>query len=225
MWGLQETLNSMFSYQIWDIGIKLFAAFGTIGTLIAGVAAYFKYRHEKNRQLLEKRLNEVYAPLYRIFVIQETYRKLFVPHIGFDRAPIIHTKVINKNLKKVQNGQNIDIYEEITETDGRLTREKFFETLDKTNFGLARPKLLALISKYELLVYLEDDWKQGIDWETLTHEQKQEYSNYPEIIKILDERVKVARLLVKEIVDGYEETVKKLGIGIEYKSIDKYDVT
>jgi len=222
MWGLVETLNSMFSYQLWDIVIKLLAAFGTIGV---GVAAYRKYSYEKNRQIYERRLNEVYAPLYRIIAMQEKYRKLFT-HTSVEEKPILYTKMINKELHKISNGNVIDIYEEIYEVDGILTKKNLLKCLNETNFGLARPELLTIISEYELLIHIQEDWeKRNInDIEEFSEKQLQEIYNDPEIKKIINEEVKVERLLVKEIIDGYRETVKRLGISNEYKSIDSFNV-
>ncbi|GEM_PF-6162039 len=59
MWGLCETLDSMFSYQIWDIFIKLVASIGTLG---AAIAAYRKYSYEKNRQVYERGLTKYTRP-------------------------------------------------------------------------------------------------------------------------------------------------------------------
>ncbi|GEM_PF-5559785 len=68
--------------------------------------------------------------------MQETFRKVFLPGIGQDKAPMLYTKTVNKSLKSIPEGKMVNIYEVTTEVDGILTREKFLKTIDKTNFGL-----------------------------------------------------------------------------------------
>ncbi|MCW2278717.1 hypothetical protein [Heliophilum fasciatum] len=146
----------------------------SLGVIIALIGAWIsvkKYFHEKNKEVYEKRLNDVYSPLFGYLVKQEKFRELYVPNFNRKGFPILTS---NK-----------------TEL---LDRKKFIESLNKTNFGLARPNLIILINIYELLVNLEETLEE----------------NSPEWEKASAEKVKVENELYEEILDGYIETTKRL---------------
>jgi len=176
----------------WDIIIKAIAVIATTATAIIGVSKYF---YEKNRSWNERRLNEVYAPLYGLLVKQETMRHLYFPHITVEKAPILTSekKTTNQSFQFSSEGVKVSSSES-SGGAGILDRKAFIEILNNTNKGLARPKLLILINQYELLVYLEENTeKESEQWKKAT-----------------TKKVEVENALFKEIQYGYEDTIRNL---------------
>ena len=162
----------------------------TVVALIAGLAGLYKYFTEKNKEIYEKRLNEVYASLYAFLVTQETYRQLYMEDTYIRQSPILtseRTKVkqyinLSKGTCKVEKEVKVDV----------LDRQNFINMLNETNAGLARPDLLIAIKQYELIVSLDE---KGEKCEKLT-----------------DKKVEIEYKLFRAIVDGYEETIYALGL-------------
>jgi hypothetical protein len=204
--SLRSALDSARAYEIWDITTKLIAA---VGTVSAGIAVYWKFHKEKNRQIQERRLNEVYAPLIKLLVRQETFRAILTPHISLEEAPIFFTVETPYEIH-LKSG-HIDI-QEGEEKTGRLDRAKFVEALDKSNYGLARPRLLKLIAEYELLISLEDELRVLLKPQVDAKCVDESTIAYKRFKRVARSKVQVELVLVKEIVEGYNETVKQLGI-------------
>lgn len=61
---------------------------GVIVLVATSLAAVYKYFREKNRDLNEKILKEVYAPLFQYIVKQEFIRE-YIPNISVEKYPII----------------------------------------------------------------------------------------------------------------------------------------
>ena len=145
-------------YQALDLFIKLTSA------LVAGVGAYtifWKHQQEKNRNIYEKRLNDVYAPLYGYLVRQETERKIRWPQSeDFEDVPILEPNLFCKEL--------------------------------------AKPKLLKLLYQYQMLV-------EGKKFSDVNNDEELKDN------RDMNEGV-VALELIDEIINGYTETLKSLGI-------------
>jgi len=169
----------------------------TVITAILGAwATISKYFYEKNRQIYERRLNEVYAPLYGLVIKQEKFREMYLPNVTRQEAPIFTSE--NKSSKQTLsfNSSGMNVSSEETKEVGFFDRKKFITTLKETNQGLARPRLLELINQYDLLVYLEETMEKGGDqWEKAT-----------------SEKVIVEYGLTEEIISGYQATINKLGL-------------
>lgn len=213
-----EVLASMYAYQIWDLFIKVI---GSIGTIIAGIAVYWKFHKEKNRQMYENRLKEVYAPLVKLIIRQETYRKMFM-NVSIEEAPILYIIETTKQLE-FKNGEMTEV---ITREKGALDRQEFIKALNSANYGLASPNLLSLIAQYELLVEYEDKARENLEdktpagygTDTVDNTLKVEFENSEEFKrfkKIATARKGVEILLLKEIVNRYNETVFQLGLDID----------
>lgn len=220
-----EVLASMYAYQIWDLFIKVI---GSIGTIIAGIAVYWKFHKEKNRQMYENRLKEVYAPLIKLIIRQETFRKMFM-RTSIEEAPIL-TIISTTSTLDFRDGEIIDV---ITRKKGSLDRQDFIKALNNTNYGLASPKLLSLIAQYELLVEYEDKAKEdledqiptGYGTDAVSNDDKDAFENsedYKKFKKIATRKVKVELSLLNEIVDRYNETICQLGLDKD-QAIDIYE--
>ena len=59
----QQYLN----YQDLDIAVKFFSG---LGVILTGWGVYWRWNDEKLRNLYERRMQEVYAPLYSIIIKQ-----------------------------------------------------------------------------------------------------------------------------------------------------------
>lgn len=158
-----------------------------------------KYFGEKNRQIYERRLNEVYAPLYGLVVRQEKYRQLFIPNHSFEEVPVLTSESVQTKVSFEFKKDGISVSQNESTTVGFLDRKQFLNILNDTNMGLARPRLLELIHQYHLLIYLEENAARESDhWKKAT-----------------SEKVSVEIKLVQEILEGYMQTLKKLGIDKE----------
>ncbi|PRA04845.1 MULTISPECIES: hypothetical protein [unclassified Paenibacillus] len=192
----------------WDI---FFKAVGSTTVVVGAVTAYFagkKYFYDKNRDLHLRRLNEVYAPLYGFLVRQEQLRDIRMPDIKRIDAPILTlTSVKSKQTTTFgESGFSINS-EESEETLEIADRRNFLGVLNSTNRGLARPELLLILNKYEMLIHLEELKVRDEKWRKATAE-----------------KVKVEIELVNEIVNGYLESVQKLDISNKssFKLIKEY---
>lgn len=198
--------GSLTEYQVWDIITKLVAA---IGTISAGLAVYWKFHEEKNRQIFERRLNEVYAPLMKLLLKQESYRAIMIPGISMEDVPIFGITETTKHVKFENMQLTVDSFKK---EPGKINRTELIDTMEKSNYGLARPALLKLISEYELLLSLEDEWKEYLQPTVeLQCEDKTTvaYQKYESIVSV---RLATEHRLVKEIVEGYNDTVQSLGL-------------
>lgn len=111
---------------------------GVVVLIITSFAAVYKYFKEKNRDLNEKILKEVYAPLFQ-YIIQQEYVRRFIPNLTFDEYPIISV-----SKKKTNLGNNTPEIQEILRRNDLLIVKK------SINFGLAPQDLLILLNVYEI---------------------------------------------------------------------------
>lgn len=210
---IKPALENMPTYQILDLIIRLLSS---IGALIAGTAVYWKWHEEKNRQIYESRLKEVYAPLMKLLIRQETFRKIYMPDFSIEKAPILRVVKTTESVT-IKNGEMV---KEINETTGALDRELFIKELNKSNYGLARPNLLSLISQYEFLVEIENESRKVL--QTIIPRQMpedveeikriEELPQYKSFKSVAKSRTDIERKLVQEISSGYNETINKLGM-------------
>ncbi|WP_142415373.1 hypothetical protein [Hathewaya massiliensis] len=162
-------------------------------TSIFGVIKYYK---TKNKEIYEKRLKEVYAPLYMRLVSQEIYRDILITGKSIKEIPIISVKE-----NEYKNGERIGGI-------SILTQEDFWKIINGINGGLATQELLTLIALYRSLVDLEESLKRS---------EKTE-----EFLTATIKKIKVEYDLYKEIVRGYTECYKKLGLD-KYSKIEQWE--
>lgn len=175
--------------------------------LITAGAGYWKYRTSKNKEIYEKRLNEVYAPLYMRLVKQEYVRSISLKHLSIEEAPILSLveRKETRNLEGLFSG--IASEKEIKETDF-LNRTIFNSVMKNVNAGLATQKLLTLIALYESAIYLED--------KALTKGTDDYFENAIKKFEIeLD--------LYHEIMRGYQECYSKLKLDKNEKN-ENWDI-
>ena len=112
---------------------------GVVVLVITALAAVYKYFKEKNRDLNEKILKEVYAPLFQ-YIIQQEYVRRFTPNLTIDEYPIISV-----TKKKAYIGSDV------TEIENGLKRNDLLTVKKSINFGLAPQDLLVLLNVYEIV--------------------------------------------------------------------------
>lgn len=148
---------------------------GTVGSL-------WKYFQVKNRDINEKILSEIYAPLYNYFIKQELYCHITKIGREFRESPII-------GIQQTING----VATEDADVLG-LNRKYFIEKLNNINIGLASKELYTLLSMYEVACYIEENHKNDKTLEAT-------------ILK-----VEIENNLREEILNGYSYYHKKLGL-------------
>lgn len=164
--------------------------------LIGSIAGLYKYYSTKNKEINEKMLSEVYAPLYQYFVKQELY--CFVT--GFKRnikeTPII--EITSRRSKQTislggENSGNVKS-ETTTQIVLGLNRQEFLKVLESINIGLASKELYTLLNMYKVLIHFEG----------MSDKSSEAYLNAT-IMK-----VDVENALRIEIIKGYEHYHNKL---------------
>ena len=159
--------------------------------LVGIIIGYFQFKKQINRTMYEKRLSEVYAPLIGVIVKQEFFRTWEGVNISFKDAQIIEL-VNEKKIVKIENGNKKEVLQEYKFID----RNHFIKTVSDINLGVATPKLIKAIKEFELIVDIQEKTTEG-----------------SELFKIAsNNQGKVELELLKEIINGYKDTVNKLGL-------------
>lgn len=177
-----------------DTLIRVILAIVQIVPALVAVFGFWRYFDEKNRVIYERRLNEVYAPLYGHLVKQETFRLLtkgFGDCPSFDEMPIITV-----TSTKDATNEGLTPGDPIPEGLSFIDERAFIRTLHDTNKGLARPKLLLLIKQFETLSEVRDKINPGT----------------PLWFETIDRIKVVGRELFEEIIDGYESSIRRLSL-------------
>lgn len=164
--------------------------------LFGAIAGLYKYYSTKNKEINEKMLSEVYAPLYQYFVKQELY--CFITNFKRDinEAPIIElTSKSTKQTFSFGGNDHGKVKSEIsTQVVLGLNREEFLKVLESINIGLASKELYTLLNMYKVLIHFEG----------MSDKTSEAFLNAT-IMK-----VDVENALRAEIIKGYEHYHKKL---------------
>ena len=171
-----------------------------VGGAIAGV---YKYYEEKNREVYETLLSEVYAPLFQYFVKQELMRKLLLldddykdtPLEDYKETPILEVRLRNETTK-IAMTDDIEQNAAPPTTVLDLSRDAFLEVLDIANIGLAPKELYTLLSMYKVATWV-------------CRNKRTDSPSFSESAII---EQKIAHKLRKEIISGYIKYHKKLGL-------------
>jgi hypothetical protein len=179
----------------WKLFFQGITSFGVIGTIIGAIFVGKKYYYEKNRDVYIRRLNEVYAPLFGMVIKQEEVRSSFMNNYAFTEAPLLSINTVKEKFSKEGYSRE--------NTPGIIHRDNFIKHFHDIGFGLASPKLLELINRFEVLNSMIID-------KEYTADNKDE----------LEERlVDIEMQLIIEIVEGYYQTISKLGLDVGYEKI------
>jgi len=176
--------------------------------LIAAIAGYIKYSHTKNREIYEKILKDVYAPLYRALFKQETFREFIMKGKGIKEENIEDTPILT--FFKEKNGEIIDIF----------GRTDILNIGKQINAGLASPHILELLSSYEITCYFENELQNSYEsFEDYINKDrdekdiaKNEMRKINDYISLTISKVKIEKDLYTEIIRGYCYYNKKLGL-------------
>lgn len=174
-------------------GIPIIQVLVVVG---GSIAAVYKYYSVKNREINEKMLNEVYAPLYQYFVKQEVYCYIHKLKRDYKESPILEI-TSKKTEEKFSFGENNQhsintSYETVLD----LNRNEFLKVLNSVNIGLASKELLTLLNMYKVIIHIES-----------TTDKTDNVFLDATIMK-----VDIENSLRKEIIKGYKEYHKKLNL-------------
>lgn len=179
----------------WKLIFQGITSFGVVATFIGAIFVVKKYYYEKNRDIYIRRLNEVYAPLFGMVIKQEEVRSSFMDDYAFTVAPLLSINTVKEKFSSEGYSRE--------NTPGIIHRDNFVKHFKDIELGLASPKLLELINRFEVLNSMIIDKEYNED-------NKDE----------LEERlVDIEIELIVEIVKGYYETIEKLDIDIGFEKI------
>lgn len=152
-------------------------------------AGLYKYYKTKNREIYEKLLSEVYAPIYQYLVKQELYREIAIPDCDYKSSPILE-------LLTTRTTSNASGTTSNTETVSGLNRNELLKVLESINIGLASKELYTLLSMYKVLISMESITDKTAD----------------PVLTAAVMKVNVENKLRKEIISDYKKYHKKLGV-------------
>lgn len=155
------------------------------------VAGIVKYYSSKNKEIYEKILNEVYAPLYQYFVKQELLCFIDEDVRDYHESPVL--EVSKRRIVTTLNGDGVK-QSEHSAPILNLDRSEFLKVLDSINIGLASKELYTLLSMYKVLIYCESNYDKDIN----------PYK------RATDFKVSVENDLRMEVFTGYQKYHKKL---------------
>ncbi|BDR76157.1 hypothetical protein [Clostridium tetani] len=174
-------------------GIPIIQVIVVVG---GAIAAVYKYYSVKNREINEKMLNEVYAPLYQYFVKQEMFCYIHKVERDYKESPILEI-TSKKTEEKISVGKNQGYSTNTTyESVLDLNRNEFLKVLDSVNIGLASKELLTLLNMYKVIMHIEG-----------TADKTSNSFLDATIMK-----VDVENSLREEIIKGYKEYHRKLNL-------------
>lgn len=172
-------------------GIPIIQTLVIFGGAVAGL---YKYYSVKNKEINEKMLNEVYAPLYQYFVKQEFFCYITKMQRNYKESPILELTSEKRN-EKISFGENPQYTISISsEPILGLNRSEFLKVLESVNIGLASKELFTLLNMYKVLIYMEATAEKTSD-------------------RYLDSaimKVDVEKALREEIIKGYVHYHKRL---------------
>lgn len=116
------------------------------------IAAIYKYYSVKNREINEKMLNEVYAPLYQYFVKQQLYCYIHELTPDYNEGPILEI-TLKKSTTTFGEAKSQISYQTVLD----LNRSEFLKVLNSVNIGLASKELFTLLNMYKVVVYIEEN--------------------------------------------------------------------
>lgn len=190
-----ELINTFLQLQLepisfLDIFIQYISPLIQLLVILGGaIAGLYKYYKTKNREIYEKLLSEVYAPLYQYLVKQELYRKIVDNTLDYKSSPILELT----SKETVFNDTSVKI---TTSPVLGLNRDELLKVLDSINIGLASKELYTLLSMYKVLIHIENSTKKTRD----------------DVLTASIMKVDIENKLRKEIVSGYKKYHNKLGV-------------
>lgn len=171
--------------------------------IFSAIAGIYKYYKSKNREIYEKNLKEVYAPLYNYFIKQELLCELYGWKRDITKSPILEIKRRNVVTKYFEGGKSQQ--SEVTEVLD-LSKKKFIQIFKSVNCGLTDKELYTLFSMYETV----EDFISG-------RKHDEAYCEAIELNRQLENRIR------EKVIRGYNYYQKKLGLSKDDSTFYKID--
>lgn len=196
-----------------DLLIKTLAI---VAPIVSIIVLYEKWQDEKRRDVYLQRLKEVYVPLTCLLFRQELYRK-FIDNAdnSKEKEPLLVDKYID--IEDTPDGiENVII-------EGRFLKAKEFLTAcNESDFVLARPQLIKLITEYKLMLelerersydvyeYVDPDFAKNLPYDCPAKYEKNSFVT--ELYAHIEKRRTLEKFLIEEIEEGYLATLKVLDL-------------
>lgn len=186
--------NSMAPNSFWDNAVEYaLPILSMLVVIIGGGWTFFLYIKGKNREINERILSEVYLPLFRFFVRNDSLTQIANVQIDYKDEPFL-VWGNRKTTLKIEIGETTQT-ETVTDVMG-LSRECFLESIEKINLGLAPRGLVALLEAYKAANYAVD-----------------KFSGEKEICERATKyRSELEYAIRMEAYQGYKKYHKKLGL-------------
>lgn len=177
--------------------------FSMLVVIIGGIWTVYTYIKGKNREIDEKVLSEVYAPMFQFFVKSDSLANLKECVIDYKNDALHDWE---KNITRMQKNKNgVTISCQIIAIPN-FSKEDFLNMFSEVNIGLAPRELVVLFSIYRATVYMEKN-------ET-SYEKRERAVAYGKDIEYA---------IRKHAYVGYMTYCNKLGIS-GYKTDDLYEI-
>jgi len=157
--------------------------------LLGAGAGIWKYYGTKNKEINEKIINEVYAPLYQYLVKQELYRKIHKMIGDYKKSPILQITTTETTIR------GSEIIEKSVPSCG-LNRQEIIKIKESVNIGLASQEILTLLNMYEVVVQMEENYG----------------GNTKEYTEATILKIEIENALRKEVISGYKKYHSSLGL-------------
>lgn len=193
--------NAVAKNGFWDNVVEYWLpTFSMIVVIVGGIWTVYTYINGKNREINEKVLNEVYAPMYQFFVKNDAMADLAEGDVDYKDDPFLEWK-LRTNEEKVKDGEYMLSVKDVPVL--KLTRKDFMAMFETINIGLAPQELVTLISTYTAVNYAADETgdgpksKRAEKYRTLIEYtiRRQAYTGYMEYCKKLDIAIKTENIL------------------------------
>lgn len=179
----------------WDnVVIYVLPILSMLVVIIGGIWTIYTYIKGKNREINEKILSEVYAPMYQFFVKNDALTDFAEGNVDYKEYPLLEW-MREKTVENFTDGE-YNIKKEVFGILG-LTRKDFIETLDSVNMGLAPQELITLYNIYKTVNYLVDHTGNG-----------------PKKDRVNDYQVSLEYTIRCHAYSGYQKYCKKIGINV-----------
>lgn len=196
--------NSVAPNGFWDNVVDyILPMFSMLVVIIGGVWTIYTYIKGKNREIDEKVLKEVYAPMFQFFVKNDSLGNLKEVDTDYEKEPIRQWASITTEYKKSKAGIRL-----ITRCNPilNLSKSDFLDMFNEINMGVAPQELVALFSIYRATDYIA----QNIE----VSEEKKRAKAY---------EVEIEYAIRQHAYEGYMKYCRKLGIS-RIKKNDLFEI-
>lgn len=172
--------------------------FSMLVVIVGGIWTVYTYVKGKNREVNEKVLKEVYAPMFQFFVKNDALAGLKESNIDYKEEPLHEWEKRIKKTEIKKDGMQISVK---SVPILNLTKKDFLDMFDEVNLGLAPQELVALFSVYKATIFTVS--------EGMMSKEGRRADTY---------RTALEYTIRKHAYEGYMKYCKKLGIVVRKRN-------